>query len=111
MRGLVIGHTTFAAEEVAKWATGARVVKAFNNIKANCFENTKLGPVTATAFICGDDADAKKVVTGLAHDVGFEAVDTGPLTQARLLEPLVMLWISLTFSGVGRKFSISLVTR
>ncbi|MGA7934762.1 MAG: NAD(P)-binding domain-containing protein [Kovacikia sp.] len=30
-RGLVIGHTTSAAEEVAKWATGARIVKAFNN--------------------------------------------------------------------------------
>ncbi len=110
-RGLVIGHTTSAAEEVAKWATGARVVKAFNNIGANCFGNTQFGSVTATAFICGDDADAKKVVTILAQDVGFEVVDTGPLAQARLLEPLAMLWISLAIGGVGREFSISLVKR
>jgi predicted dinucleotide-binding enzyme len=34
--GLTIGHTTSAAEEIAKWAIGAEVVKAFNNIGASC---------------------------------------------------------------------------
>lgn len=110
-RGLVVGQTTSAAEEIAQWASGAKVVKAFNNIGANCFENTQFGAVKATAFICGDDAEAKKVVTSLAQDVGFEVVDAGALTQARLLEPLAMLWISLAFSGMGRDFAISLVKR
>lgn len=110
-RGLVIGQTTSAAEEIAKWASGAKVVKAFNNIGANCFENTQFGPVKATAFICGDAAEAKKVVISLAQDVGFEVVDAGALTQARLLEPLAMLWISLAVSGMGRDFAISLVKR
>ncbi|WP_254721857.1 NADPH-dependent F420 reductase [Kovacikia minuta] len=110
-RGLVIGHTTSAAEEVAKWAPGASVVKAFNTIGANCFENPQFGSVTATAFICGDDATAKQTVTTLAQDIGFEVVDAGSLSQARLLEPLAMLWISLAFAGVGREFSISLVKR
>jgi NADPH-dependent F420 reductase len=110
-RGLTVGYTSSAAELVAKWAQGARVVKAFNNIGANCLENLTFGSVTATAFICGDDPDAKQTVAAIARDVGFEVVDTGPLMQARLLEPLAMLWISLAFSDVGRDFSISLIQR
>lgn len=110
--GLVIGHTTSAAEEITKWVPEVPVVKAFNNIGANCYENTQFGPVTATAFICGDDSAAKQVVSKMAQDVGFEVVDAGSLTQARLLEPLAMLWISLAYGGgVGREFSISLVKR
>ena len=109
--GLTIGHTTSAAEEIAKWAIGAQVVKAFNNIGASCFENLQFGSQTATAFICGDNADAKKIVTNLAEDIGFEVVDAGTLKQARLLEPLGMLWIHLAFSGMGQGFAINLIQR
>ena len=31
----------------------------------------------------------------LVGDLGFEAIDAGPLRAARLLEPLAMLWIEL----------------
>ena len=109
--GLTIGYTTSAAEEIAKWASGALVVKAFNNIGASCFENLQFGSQTATAFICGDDLEAKKIVTNVAQDIGFEVIDAGDLKQARLLEPLGMLWIHLAFSGMGQDFSINLVKR
>ena len=108
--GLTIGYTT-SAEEIAKWASGALVVKAFNNIGASCFENLQFGSQTATAFICGDDLEAKKIVTNVAQDIGFEVIDAGDLKQARLLEPLGMLWIHLAFSGMGQDFSINLVKR
>jgi NADPH-dependent F420 reductase len=109
--GLTIGYTTSAAEEIAKWASGALVVKAFNNIGASCFENLHFGSQTASAFICGDDLEAKKIVTNVAQDIGFEVIDAGDLKQARLLEPLGMLWIHLAFSGMGQDFSINLVKR
>lgn len=109
--GLTIGYTTSAAEEIAKWAPGAPIVKAFNNIGASCFENLQFGSQTATAFICGDDAGAKKTVTLIAQDIGFEVIDAGDLKQARLLEPLGMLWIDLAFSGMGQDFSINIVKR
>jgi hypothetical protein len=109
-QGLLIGHHTSAAEEIAKWATGAKVVKAFNNIGASQFENLTFGSIQATAFICGDDEEAKKVVTSLAEDIGFEVVDVGELKGARLLEPLGMLWIHLAiFRGFGQKFAINLL--
>jgi 8-hydroxy-5-deazaflavin:NADPH oxidoreductase len=102
LSGLTIGTTTSAGEKVAGWAKGARVVKAFNTIGAPNFGNPKFGSENASMFICGDDAGAKTVVTRLATDLGFDAVDAGPLTASRLLEPLGMLWIHLAFKqGLG----------
>ena len=40
-----------------------------------------------------DFADAKEVVKGVVEDLGFEVLDAGPLSAARLLEPMAMLWI------------------
>ncbi|WP_017716135.1 NADPH-dependent F420 reductase [Kamptonema formosum] len=109
---LVIGLTTSAAEEIAKWAAGARVVKAFNNIGASCFENLTFGSQQANTFICGEDAEAKKVVMSLAQEIGFEPVDTGDLSKARLAEPLAALWIHLAyFQGMGPDFAVNLVKR
>ncbi|MGH9377866.1 MAG: NADPH-dependent F420 reductase [Terriglobia bacterium] len=95
LSGLVIGTTTSAAEEVARWARGAKVVKAFNTIGADNFGNPKFGSEAASMFICGDDAAAKSRAGELAAELGFDVVDVGPLTAARSLEPLAMLWIDL----------------
>ncbi len=100
LSGLAIGHTTSAAEEIARQAPGARVVKAFNTIGAENMRSPRFGAERATMFICGDDPPAKSVTSRLATDLGLEAVDAGPLAAARLLEPLAMLWISL---AVGQK--------
>ena len=39
LSGLVVGHTTSAREQVAAWARGARVVKAFNTTGAGNMRN------------------------------------------------------------------------
>ncbi len=44
-------------------------------------------------FICGDDADAKKLVAGLCRDFGRGVIDMGGLEAARLLEPLALIYI------------------
>jgi predicted dinucleotide-binding enzyme len=63
-------------------------------------------------FHCGDDPAAKAVAAKLASALGFEPVDTGPLTQARLLEPLAMLWIWLAvFGGQSTNFAFKLIRR
>ncbi|HET7102286.1 MAG TPA: NAD(P)-binding domain-containing protein, partial [Terriglobia bacterium] len=102
LSGLVVGMTDSAGEEVARWAKGARVVKAFNTIGAPNFGNPKFGSENATMFICGDSEDAKLMVAKLASELGFDVVDAGPLTASRMLEPLAMLWIHLAFKqGLG----------
>ena len=92
-RGLVVGHETSAGEQVAQWAKGARVVKAFNTIGAPNMANPIFRGQPATMFICGDDSAAKAEVKKLSDDLGFETTDMGPLKIARLLEPLALLWI------------------
>ena len=110
--GLALGHTTSAAEAVARWAPGAGVVKAFNTTGAVNMANPDFGAERASMFVCGDDAAAKRTVAGLAEALGFEAVDAGPLTQARFLEPLAMLWISMAYAyGHGTGIAFKLLRR
>jgi NADPH-dependent F420 reductase len=104
-QGLVVGHTTSAAEEIAAHAIHARVVKAFNQAGAGVMASATVGHRDCTMFICGDDDEAKRLTTRLAEAMDLEVVDAGDLRQARLLEPLGMLWIHLCYlRGKGPDF-------
>ncbi|MFA5834315.1 MAG: NADPH-dependent F420 reductase [Bacteroidota bacterium] len=99
-----------AAEEIAKKLTGFRVVKAFNTLGAVNLSDVIFGKVHADAFICGDDQDAKKIVTQLAKDIGFDAVDVGGLRSAEMLESLAKLWITLAYQqGIGPNIAFKLL--
>jgi predicted dinucleotide-binding enzyme len=112
LSGLEIGHSTSAAEEIARRVSGARVVKAFNSIGAANMANPVFGSQRATMFFCGDDAAAKTIVARLVEEIGFEPVDAGALAIARLLEPLAMLWIHLAYArGMGPDFAFKLIRR
>lgn len=103
--GLLIGHTTSAAEQIADVAMGARVVKAFNQAGAGVMANPAVTSADCTMFLCGDDDEAKRITTQLAEDLSVRVVDAGDLRQARLLEPLGMLWIHLCYlRGMGPNF-------
>jgi len=63
-------------------------------------------------FCRGDDAASKQTVKPLVEQLGFQAVDAGPLAQARLLEPFALLWISLALvHGQGREMAFKLLRR
>jgi NADPH-dependent F420 reductase len=110
--GLELGFTTSGAERVAQWARGAKVFKAFNTTGSNNMADPVINGIRTVMFVCGDDEVAKPAVIQLASDIGFDAVDAGKLEQARLLEPLAMLWISLAYQGgLGRDFGFALLRR
>lgn len=112
LSGLELGTTSSAGEQVAKWARGAKVVKIFNSTGYSNMENPAYAGAAIPMFYCGDDADAKKTAAALAADTGFEPIDAGPLTNARLLEPYAMLWIWLALrGGMGPDFAFTLVRR
>jgi NADPH-dependent F420 reductase len=112
LKGLSLGFTTSAAEQVASWQPGARVVKAFNTTGSGNMENPQYKGGALSMFVCGDDAEAKKVVSELARGLGFEVVDSGALSSARYLEPLAMLWMHLAYAGkLGMDFGFRLVRR
>ena len=100
--GLAIGQTTSAGEEIAKLAPGARVVKAFNTVFASIFsEGPGLEGGTVPVFYAGDDAAAKESVRQFAERLGFATIDAGGLVNARMLEPLGMLNITLGYKLGG----------
>lgn len=70
----------------------ARFVKAFNSVGNALMVNPDFGGTRPTMFICGDDADAKKEVSGILDRFGFEAEDMGGVQAARAIEPLCILW-------------------
>lgn len=112
LAGLDAGMNDSGGERVARWASGARVVKIFNTTGFGNMADPAYGSERATMFYCGDDADAKGVGGKLASDLGFQPEDVGPLSQARYLEPLAMLWITMAVQyGYGRDIAFRLMRR
>jgi 8-hydroxy-5-deazaflavin:NADPH oxidoreductase len=107
---LAVGFTTSGAEELQRKVPTARVVKAFNTVFAQHMDTGRLGDQRLSAFVAGDDAGAKKSVLEMAGEIGFDAVDAGPLKNARLLEPFAFFNIQLGYVlGMGRQIGFKLL--
>ena len=78
-------------ERLQKEFEGVRFVKAFNSVGAPCMVNPQFS-ATPTMFICGNDDVAKKAVSGILAQFGWETADMGKAEAARAIEPLCMLW-------------------
>jgi 8-hydroxy-5-deazaflavin:NADPH oxidoreductase len=92
---LAVSPGTSAAEELAKIAPAARVVKAFNTTFAGLLAQGHVGGAPLDVFIAGDDDEAKATVARLIVDGGQRAFDVGPLRRSRQLEGLGLLSITL----------------
>ena len=107
---LATGFTTSGAEELQRKLPNARVVKAFNTVFAQHMDSGVLKGEKLTILAASDDAEAKQTVLKLAVDIGFDAVDAGPLENARLLEPLALQNIALGYMlGLGTDIGFKLV--
>ncbi|WP_018151434.1 NADPH-dependent F420 reductase [Leeia oryzae] len=106
--GLTIGHSTSAAEEIAKAAPGALVVKAFNTVLAQVLaQGASLADGSkVTVFVAGDSDTAKATVKSLAESIGFATKDAGGLKNARYLEPVAGLNIYFAY-GAGHGTAIA----
>jgi NADPH-dependent F420 reductase len=112
LSGLDLPSDTSAAEQIASWLPGAKVVKAFNTASTKVMRDPDFGQQNATMFYCGDDAAAKAVAQQLIADLGFEPIDAGPLVCARYLESLAMFYIHLAFKqGLGSNCAIKMMKR
>jgi predicted dinucleotide-binding enzyme len=112
--GLVDLPGTSGAEEVARWAPKAKVVKAFNTVGNNIMDDPAFGPDRegTSMLVAGDDAGAKSVVMNLASEIGFDPLDAGPLSISRYLEAFAWVWITLAVKqGLGRDIAFHLMRR
>ncbi len=105
-----VGFTTSGAEELQRKLPRSLIVKAFNTVFAQHMDTGRIGDTPLTAFVAADDAGAKELVLNLARGIGFDAVDAGPLKNARFLEPLALLNIQLGYTlGMGTQIGITLL--
>ena len=113
LAGLDVPQNTSAAQQIAEWARGARVYKAFNQTGTENMASPVFGSQRAVMFVCGDEQAGKDIVMQLVSDVGFEAVDAGRLESARKLEELALLWIYLgaNHPDLRRQFAFSILRR
>jgi predicted dinucleotide-binding enzyme len=78
-----------AAQVNQRRMPGARLVKSFNTL-TSAFQASEAGrpdpEQRVVLFLCGDDAEAKQIASGLIRDAGFEPADVGGLADAAVME-------------------------
>ncbi|MGE0588831.1 MAG: NADPH-dependent F420 reductase [Cyclobacteriaceae bacterium] len=79
-------------ERLQKLAPEAKFVKAFNSVGNSLMINPTLPSGKPSMFICGNDDAAKRTVTEVLNEFGWESLDFGKVESARAIEPLCMLW-------------------
>jgi predicted dinucleotide-binding enzyme len=67
----------------------ARYTKAFNTLTSGFQARAagRTGPDRVVMFLCGDDEEAKRMVSGLIDEAGFTPVDLGGIADAAPMEP------------------------
>ena len=71
-----------------------KVVSAFQNVSATHLKDAA-HTVDCDVLVCGDDATAREVVIGLAHDAGMRAWHAGVLANSIAAEALTSVLIAI----------------
>jgi predicted dinucleotide-binding enzyme len=110
--GLAVGFSTSGAETLQRAAPDAQFYKAFNTTGFQNMAQPQFPDGPAVMLIAGAPGPGMDSVKRIVADVGFEAVDAGDLRAARLLEPLAMLWIHLSYAkNSGRDWAFRIARR
>jgi predicted dinucleotide-binding enzyme len=73
-------HGRISSQVVAELVTGARLVKAFNHLRADVLaSDPRADGGRRVLFYSGDDSTAKAEVGALIDRLGFAGIDLGPL--------------------------------
>lgn len=83
------------AEDLAAALPEATIIKAFNTVVAGALMAGEIEGKSLDVFIAGDDTEAKTSVSEFINDSGMRAIDVGPLSNARHLEGLGLIHISV----------------
>lgn len=90
---------TSIAEELQAQLPKSHVVKALNTAFASRQADPVVAGLAVDGYVAGDNAGAKQQALQLLESIGFRPVDAGPLVNARTLEGMAWLNISLNKQG------------
>lgn len=94
---LTHGKDDSGGEQVQRWLTGSKVVKAFNSVGNAHMVDPDFPGGPPTMFLCGNDEGARKTVADVCTRFGWEPLDLGGIEGSRWLEPLCLLWVAQGF--------------
>jgi predicted dinucleotide-binding enzyme len=94
-KSFVTPEGSSGAQEIAKAAAGAHVVKAFNTLFAGVLAAGSAEGRPLDVFIAGDDAQAKARVSAFIDSLGLRPLDVGQLPMARAIENAALLQLGL----------------
>lgn len=78
-----------------------RLVSGFHTLSAEVLQDLDRAP-EGDILVCGEDSEAKSEIGGLVEKIeGLRWVDCGPLSMARILEPITAVLVS-----VNRRYGI-----
>lgn len=108
---LLVANDDSLGEQVQRRFPDVKVVKALNTMNALLqVAPGQLADGDHTAFVSGDDADAKQTVTDLLASLGWkDVIDLGDITTARGTEMYLALWTRLYMVLPSPMFSIKVV--
>jgi predicted dinucleotide-binding enzyme len=90
---LAVSGSDSAGERVQRLLPDAHVVKAFNTVGNAFMFRPDFSGGPPDMFIAGNNDDAKKTVSGILKEFGWEVVDVGGIEASRYLEAMCMVWV------------------
>lgn len=92
---LVVPSGSSATAEINARLPDSAVVKAFNTTFAGTLSSKKIGDLTTTVLVAGDDVNAKAALIAAVEAGGVAALDVGSLQRAHELEAIGFLQLTL----------------
>jgi predicted dinucleotide-binding enzyme len=109
-----LSNTNSLGEEIQKTFPDAKVVKTLNTMWAGLMVNpSMIGGGDHTAFICGNDADAKAKVKSLMNEFGWKnenILDLGDISSARGTEAVLPIWLRIWSATQNGAFNLKVVS-
>jgi 8-hydroxy-5-deazaflavin:NADPH oxidoreductase len=109
-----LSNTNSLGEEIQKTFPSTKVVKTLNTMWAGLMVNPNLvGGGDHTAFICGNDAEAKNRVKSLMNEFGWKnenILDLGDISSSRGTEAVLPIWLRIWGATQNGAFNFKLVS-
>ena len=109
-----LSNTNSLGEEIQKTFPSAKVVKTLNTMWAGLMVNPNMiGGGDHSAFICGNDTDAKAKVKSLMNEFGWKnqnILDLGDITAARGAEAVLPIWLRIWSATQNGAFNFKVVS-
>jgi 8-hydroxy-5-deazaflavin:NADPH oxidoreductase len=94
---LLVKDTDSLGEQIQREYPSLRVVKALNTMNAAVMTDpSSVAGGAHTAFMCGNDAEAKAEVRAVLESFGWrDVIDLGDITASRGMEMILPIWLRL----------------